>query len=74
MMLNKKIIRDVGFTVAIALSSPVYANNSGTNPVSDPATIQHKSLAANVWSDFTDKVSTTWTDSDSQDLYLPVIT
>ena len=74
MMLNKKIIRDVGFTVAIALSSPVYANNSGTNPVSDPATSQHKSLVANVRSDFTDTVFTNWTDSDLQDLYPPVIT
>jgi len=70
----RNVIREIIFFGAISVSASASANNSGTNPVSDPDTIQYKSLAANVWSDFTDKVSTTWNDSDAQDLYLPVIT
>lgn len=70
----RNVIREIIFLGAISVSASASANNSGTNPVSDPDTIQYKSLAANVWSDFTDKVSTTWNDSDAQDLYLPVIT
>lgn len=73
-MMIKKVIGCAGMILTLGMSSSVWANNGGINPVSDPDTIQYKSLAANVWSDFTDKVSTTWNDSDSQDLYVPVIT
>ncbi|WP_244216708.1 lipid IV(A) palmitoyltransferase PagP [Rahnella bruchi] len=64
-----------GQFLCIALFSPVvWATNSGVSPVTTPESQQQGFSFSDTWSDFKDKVSTTWNDSDSQDLYLPVIT
>ncbi|PKE32950.1 phospholipid:lipid A palmitoyltransferase [Rahnella sp. AA] len=73
-MSYKKLIRGLSLTVSLAFCTPVFAVNNGTHPVSDPDAPQKESIIPGLWSDFKDKVSTTWNDSDSQDLYLPVIT
>ncbi|MBV6820823.1 lipid IV(A) palmitoyltransferase PagP [Rahnella sp. PD12R] len=73
-MLAKKIFRDLSLTVSIVFYAPVFAASNGTHPVSDAGAPQKESIFPGLWSDFKDKVSTTWNDSDSQDLYLPVIT
>ncbi|RJT43139.1 lipid IV(A) palmitoyltransferase PagP [Rahnella woolbedingensis] len=59
----------------ILLGSPLaWATNSGVHPVTTPESQQQGFSFSDTWSDFKEKVSTTWNDSDSQDLYLPVIT
>jgi palmitoyl transferase len=58
----------------ILFSPVVCATNSGVNPVTTPESQQQGFSFSDTWTDFKDKVSTTWNDSDSQDLYLPVIT
>lgn len=64
-----------GQFLCIALFSPVvWATNSGVSPVTTPESQQQGFSFSDTRSDFKDKVSTTWNDSDSQDLYLPVIT
>lgn len=73
-MLVKKIFRDLSLTVSIAFCVPVFAASNSTQPVSGSGAPQKESIIPGLWSDFKDKVSTTWNDSDSQDLYLPVIT
>ncbi|MFD3239116.1 lipid IV(A) palmitoyltransferase PagP [Rahnella perminowiae] len=73
-MFYKKITRDLSFTVALACCVPAFAANNSAYPTDDPKPSQKESIFPGIWSDFKDKVSTTWNDSDSQDLYLPVIT
>ncbi|MCR9000252.1 lipid IV(A) palmitoyltransferase PagP [Rahnella perminowiae] len=73
-MFYKKIARDLSFTVALACCVPAFAANNSAYPTDDPKPSQKESIFPGIWSDFKDKVSTTWNDSDSQDLYLPVIT
>lgn len=73
-MLVKKIFRDLSLTVSLAFCVPVFAASNSTQPVSGSGAPQKESIIPGLWSDFKDKVSTTWNDSDSQDLYLPVIT
>lgn len=73
-MFYKKITRDLSFTVALACCVPAFAANNSAYPTDDPKPSQKESIFPGIWSDFKDKVSKTWNDSDSQDLYLPVIT
>ncbi|MBU9816076.1 lipid IV(A) palmitoyltransferase PagP [Rahnella sp. C60] len=73
-MFYKKITRDLSFTVVLACCVPAFAANNSAYPTDDPKPSQKESIFPGIWSDFKDKVSTTWNDSDSQDLYLPVIT
>ncbi len=73
-MSYKKLIRDFSLTVSMAFCVPVFAASNGDNPVSDPNKVHKESIIPGIWSSFTEKVSTTWNEPQSQDLYLPVIT
>lgn len=73
-MLINKVIAGFIVVVTLGLSSPVWASNSGLDPMNTPNKDGTQSIFPQMWDTFKDNVSGTWNDSDSQDLYLPVIT
>jgi len=73
-MLINKVIAGFIVVVTLGLSSPVWASNSGLDPMNTPNKDGTQSIFPQMWDTFKDNVSSTWNDSDSQDLYLPVIT
>jgi len=73
-MLINKVIAGFIVVVTLGLSSPVWASNSGLDPMNIPNKDGTQSIFPQMWDTFKDNVSSTWNDSDSQDIYLPVIT
>jgi len=73
-MFYKAFIRDLSLTVSLAFCVPAFAASNGGYSVSGTNATQKESIIPGIWSDFTDKVSTTWNAPQAQDLYLPVIT
>jgi len=73
-MLISKVMGCLIVVVTLGLSSPVWATNSGLDPMSTPNKDGTESMFPGMWDAFKENVTNTWNDSDSQDVYLPVIT
>jgi len=73
-MLINKVLGCWVVVLTLCLSSPVWATTSGLDPMSTPNKDGTESIFPGIWDSFKENVSDTWNDSDSQDIYLPVIT